>query len=351
MLKLTEKEKIVLHGLVRWPELNDLELSDRIDIKRPTVTAIRNKFEKEGVYKTIRVPAFDKIGCEIISVKYGEFNPLTPYEIRRKYSGWSKFPESVFWIASDTGRVGVDVGENYTEIKKHIDYSERTYGEHGFHTDKGNIYHLFPLRLSKIYAYLDFAPLLSNIFDLGNNVNINIDVDLGGTPEKFNKNEKLVMYALVKYPTLKDNEIAEKLDLTRQSVNNIRKRFETQKLVKTVRVPDINKLGLELLVFMHIRAKPHASLDVRKDGILEELKQGSQIIYLAGNLESVIISSFRNYTDFQRTYDHIVSFYREHDFLFLEPTIKIFPIKDLKLFVYDRYTPLVKKVFGIEKEI
>jgi hypothetical protein len=121
--------------------------------------------------------------------------------------------------------------------------------------------------------------------------------------------------------------------------------------VKTVRVPDINKLGLELLVFMHIRAKPHASLDVRKDGILEELKQGSQIIYLAGNLESVIISSFRNYTDFQRTYDHIVSFYREHDFLFLEPTIKIFPIKDLKLFVYDRYTPLVKKVFGIEKEI
>ncbi len=351
MHKLTEKEKIVLHGLIKWPDLNDLELSDKIDVKRPTVTAIRNKFERERVYETIRIPAFDKVGCELIGVKYGDFNPLTPYEVRKKYQGWNKFPESVFWIASDTGRVGLDVGENYTEIKRHIDYSERIYGDHGFHTEKGNNYLLFPLKLSKIFSYLDFAPLLSSIFDLGNNANTTIDVDFGGTPERFNKNEKLVMYALVKYPTLKDSEIADKLELTRQSVNNIRKKFEEQKIVRTVRVPDINKLGLELLVFMHIRFKTHASLEVRKTEIWEILKQGSHIIYIAGNLESVIISAFRNYTDFQRTYDHIISFYKENDFVFSEPTVKIFPIKDLRLFVCDRYAPLVKKIFGIEKDI
>lgn len=352
MLKLTEKEKNVLYGLIKWPELNDIELSNRIDIKRPTVTAIRNKFDREKFYETIRVPAFDRIGCEMIVVKYGDFNPLTPFEVRRKYSGWYRFPESVFWMASDTARVGLDVGQNYTEIKKHIDYSEQIYGDHGFHTEKGNTYLPFPLRLSKIFNYLDFAPLLCNICDIDCREDKRFeDVEFGGEEDRFQKNERLVMHALVKYPGLRDNEIADKVGLTRQSVNNIRKKFETKKLIRTIRVPDIHKLGLELMVFTHIRAKPHATLKVRESGLREILKQKSELMYIADNLGETIISAFNNYTDFHRTYDHILGFYRENDFIFTEPQLKIFPIKDLKLFVFDKHDYLVKKVFGIERDV
>lgn len=53
MLNLTEKEKHVLQSLIKWPQLNDSEISSEIDIKRPTVTAIRNKLEKERIYETI----------------------------------------------------------------------------------------------------------------------------------------------------------------------------------------------------------------------------------------------------------------------------------------------------------
>ncbi|MFH1788894.1 MAG: hypothetical protein ABH834_05905, partial [Candidatus Altiarchaeota archaeon] len=206
MLDLTEKEKTVFYGLIKWPWLNDIELSERIAVKRPTLTAIRNKFEKEKLYETIKVPAFDRIGFELLAVKYGDFNPLTPHLIRKKYAGWDKFPEPIFWIASDTSRVGLEVGENYTEIKKHIDYSERIYGEHGFLTEKGNTYILFPLNLSRIFSYLDFSPLLGKILGLGTKEELKVNLDYTRGVNHFHKNEMQVMYYSIKYPTMNDKQ-------------------------------------------------------------------------------------------------------------------------------------------------
>jgi hypothetical protein len=352
MHEFTEREKIVLYGLVKWPTLNDVELSERIGVKRPTLTAIRNKLEKERYYTTTRIPDFQKLGCELFVVKYGEFNPLTPFEVRKKYSGWQKFPESIFWVASDTARVGLSAGESYTEIKKHIDYSEQNYGEHDFHTDKGNTYLLFPMALSKIFNFLDFAPLLRRHFNLMVPDKITVDTSFKKIEKrKFNKSERIIFYALVKYPNMGDSEISKKVLMTRQLVNTIRKKFEAEMLLHTVRIPDLNKLGFELLVFMHMRFKPHASLKVMEKGVEVIMEQNVNILHIAGNLEATLFSVFKNYTDFQRTYDLIISFYKENDFLLANPEIRIFPIKDLRLLVYDRYAPLVKKVLGIEREV
>lgn len=293
------------------------------------------------------MPAFDRIGCELLAVKYGDFNPLTPHKIRKKYAGWDKSPEPVFWIASDTSRIGLEFGENYTEIKKHIDYSEKIYGEQGFLTAKGNTYTLFPLNLSKIFSHLDFAPLIGNMLDLEVKEELKVNLEFSKGIERFHKNEKQVMYYLTKYPTRRDNQIAKKVGLTRQSVNNIRKKFEEKRLIKTIRIPDINRLGVELMVFTHIKSKPQVTLKVRKNGVKEILTQKSQITYIASNHESIVISAFRNYTEFKRTYDQIVGYYKEKDFLLEQPEVRIFPIKDLRRFIYNRYHPIVKKIFNI----
>ena len=44
---LTEKEKQVLGGITRFPDSNDIELSELLRIKRSTITVIRNILKNE----------------------------------------------------------------------------------------------------------------------------------------------------------------------------------------------------------------------------------------------------------------------------------------------------------------
>ena len=46
--KLTDKEKLVLWGLVEHPELNDVELSKKLEVKRRTFSAIKTKLKNNG---------------------------------------------------------------------------------------------------------------------------------------------------------------------------------------------------------------------------------------------------------------------------------------------------------------
>ena len=64
--------------------------------KRPTITAIRNKLEKKRLYEKFIIPDLEKIGCEIILARYGEFNPLTPWIKREKFASWE--PELFYRI-------------------------------------------------------------------------------------------------------------------------------------------------------------------------------------------------------------------------------------------------------------
>ena len=79
--KLTDKEKLVLWGLVEHPELNDVELSKKLEVKRRTFSAIKTKLKNNGVFSTLIVPDFNMLGCEILTVSYGNFNPGLTFDM------------------------------------------------------------------------------------------------------------------------------------------------------------------------------------------------------------------------------------------------------------------------------
>ena len=46
--ELTAKEKLVLFGLVKYPEMTDKELSKKLSLKHSAVTSIRLRLKKNG---------------------------------------------------------------------------------------------------------------------------------------------------------------------------------------------------------------------------------------------------------------------------------------------------------------
>jgi len=357
MTKLTDKDKLVFYSLVRWPSLNDIELSEKTGIKRSTITAIRNKLEKNKLYTTIKFPDLERIGCEILTVRYGSFNPIAPYSIREKYSTLSssthRFPEVVFKRSTDRHRVALHAATNFTDVKRYIDYSNKIYGEHGFLTDEGIIHVFFPFKLSKVFRFFDYAPLLRQCFKLQvKEEKIALDTEFHEKERlDLTEKEKQVLYALVKYPELNDNQIAEKVSMTRQSVSTIRKKLEGDDLIRTIRIPDLGAIGIQLLVFTHILVNPKSTLSDRKHLIQEMLQQGCHIFYISGNLEFVLISAFVDYPEYNSVFEEIVNYYKEHDMLLKDPVTRIFLNKDIKFCIDGRFAPLVKKVLGLKTEV
>lgn len=353
MIKLTDKDKLVFYSLVKWPQLNDIQLSKKINIKRSTIAAIRNKLEKNKLYTTIKVPDIEKIGCELLTVRYGGFNPLTPYKMREKYSSTHKFPEVFFKQSTDRQRIALNASKDFTEVKKFIDYSNRVYGEQGFLTDEGIVHLFFPFKISRIFRFFDYAPLLKQQFNLKlDEEKVVLDTDfVEHETVDLTEKEKQIFYALIKYPQLNDNEVAKKVSTSRQSVSSTRKKFEEEGLIKTITIPNLEALELQLVVFTYVLVNPKSTLNLRRNGIQKILSQGAHIFHTSGNTEFVLISIFKDYPEYTKTFDEIINFYKEHDLLLKDPVTRILLNRDIKLDINGRFAPLVKKVLGIEKEI
>ncbi len=341
MLKLTEREKLVFYGMVRWPNLTDAQLAERLNVGRSTVTTIRNRLESNRLYTTINAPDFNRIGCEILTALYGEFSPSA---MCRRVSGdiADEFDNIFFMVSMGMHKVSLGASATFTEIKKHIeDYHE---GHHkiGLSSEKRHNYVLFPLKLSRIFRFFDYAPLLKDHF--------NIEIEDGPVANesyrtvRLTHNEKLVFHSMIKHPELTDGKIASKVDMTRQTVSSIRKKIEENRLVRRIRIPDVGKLGFELLTFTHLHINPKTPITHRTKGIEMLLNSPPHIMKVSGNLESIILSVFKDYTDYLNTHSRVFDFYRENNFLLEDPIVKIFSTREADLEIHHRYAPLVENV-------
>ena len=118
-IPLTENERIVLYSLVKYPMLNDVELSRKLSLKRSTITSIRNKLSREDFFFTCRIPNFSLIGCELITIINAKMNPL--HEAKNIPRELCDAPEQVYLDATNNELAGVCISKNMTELKKHMD--------------------------------------------------------------------------------------------------------------------------------------------------------------------------------------------------------------------------------------
>jgi len=81
---LTKNEEKVLYGLVKYPGLNDSELSSIIDVKFSTFTSIKRRLFDQGFFRKLTVPMLNYLGCELLAVIYTQFNPVIPLNERIK---------------------------------------------------------------------------------------------------------------------------------------------------------------------------------------------------------------------------------------------------------------------------
>jgi len=165
--RLTKKDKLVLYGLTMYPDLSDINLSNKLGIPRTTVTGIKNKLGRKKFYNRERIPNFPALGCELISFSHIKFNPSGTFDERCDKGAIDKIsrnPEFVFVNSLDTEEFAIHVSRNYTDFTDSADSVWDIYKENDF-INEISVYH-FPFKNSVIPRFLDFSSLLHRIFGL-----------------------------------------------------------------------------------------------------------------------------------------------------------------------------------------
>jgi DNA-binding MarR family transcriptional regulator len=331
---LSEKEKLVLYNLIKYPFLNDREVSERIGMKISTLTSIKNRLRKGDFYRTIRIPHLSYIGYELMWVRYGTYNNVkNPEEIFQKEQEIIEESALNTFYAVQDGHsfFSLNISRDYTEAQTQIKTVEKEFQALEY-IERFN-YIFLPFELTINLFDFDYSLLLKNTFGIEDEWMFTLPgiLDTTGTLKDLRKNDVRILQSLIRNPELPDTAIANEINATRQAVSRLRKKFEKEGVIRTVRVPNLKNLGYELFVFSHQSHSPNL---VNRDmvGDIEAYIDTIPLVYVnSTDLESFGLSVFSDFYEFQKMKETLISKILRAGFITDTPEFILFSVPNMKM--------------------
>jgi DNA-binding MarR family transcriptional regulator len=351
---LSYNEKLILYGLVRYPLSSDNEICNIFELKKSTFSTIKKRLSLKGYFKSIRVPIFQHLGCELLIVSYGKLNQNTSLKERLNISKklWLSTPEHFFIVSESNQAIILSISKNITDFEERFEDITQIYKEYEFFDGRGFTTILFPFNLFRIFSFFDFAPFLNRYFNLDFNDDfednlISKKVKCQTQYRDLTRLEKIVFYEFVKHPEYSDYKIAEVAKCSRHTVSRMKNEFYSEKLMRTTRIVNLNKLGLGILAFTHSRFNPKTTIDERKQYIQKVVDLQTPIFNISRRLEGVMITPFKNYTEYQDIHGEVTRYSARENLLQEDPTTMLLSIPRMTVLKDHENAMLVKKVLHL----
>lgn len=313
-ISLTPNEQRVLYGLVRYPSLNDSQLSAKIGVKLSTLTSIKRRLHEQHVFRQLLIPLLNRLGSELLAVIHSQFNPVIPLEERVSITKNTieVFDEIFFSTGEQEKGFSISLAKNYTSIGRINDIRTETFGALGLLEKEYPSEVIFPFETSKIIRFFDFSRVIGSIFDFDDSPKPDIDYFKMDSFYELSEKEKKVYAALVQYPIATTQQIGEHVGLSRHTVSRMKKKFFDLQLLKHLTIPDMRQLGFEILSFYHYQFSPGKA--PRMDDIMH-LDTPSTVFLAWRKYEIVMVSAYQTYQDYKEDKMKKIRFLKENDFI------------------------------------
>jgi len=327
---LNENERSVLYGLVAYQGEPDRVIADNLDMKRSTVTMIRNRLLSEGLVDYHYLPNFSMFKDAVYSIHSCTLHPIGDHaRFLRKFHASDNGASNVYYLSSARDLVYLNVTEDFTRSKKNIMDVERIDGS-GAEKSIDRIKNIYlPASISTPFLFFDFEKIIQEEFRL-ESINNAIQKPKKVDSPALRVNEKRIFLELVKNPKNTDSEIAGAVSTSRQSVVNFKKRALEKNWLSVKIIPDLKKLGYSLIAFSHTRYNPEKPMEARMKEIQDIVGSQSQFLIISTDSESIRFSAFKSYTNFQKTITEYVKTYLKKGHILEPPEIQLFPIADFE---------------------
>jgi len=292
--KLTEREKVVLHGLLLHPEMTDASLSELIDVNASTIATIRNRMKETYPLVHRRIPNLLALEGHALLVTYGRYRTLLPPEERHSFNEVVNRPGIPFFSYS---KVDTWFAVNGC-LSKWLE---------GLHTDSGppgrghgpweNVFNLRTIR------FVPGETVVYNLFDYSHAARVFLGVEGDGgkrrsyPSERHNVDEREVFFELAQSSTPPDYRVAEVLPYSHATISRIRKRFMERGLLQDRRIPPHELLGINVMGFFHLNM---AELnDGQREDVVDSIAGLSQdLMFIYSRTDLVMVTVHRDFADF-----------------------------------------------------
>ncbi len=342
---LTKNEKKVLYGLVKYPELKEGELASLIDVKLSTLTSIKRRLQYQGLFHTAIVPMVNRLGCELMVATHTNFNPVIPLEERVKTTKKTIeiFDEIFFSVGEQEKGFSLSVAKRYTDIGKIDEIRTETFGNVGLLEKEYPQEAIFPFEISNIQRFFDFSSLLKDTLGLDELEEYMRNEQWFTKNQQYalNEKEKKVLIAIVENPEATTQKIGNIVGCSRHTVARIKNRLFEEKLLRKIILPNIEKLGFEILTFHHLNFNPHRHPN-EKDK--EHLDTPSTIFFAHRKFEAVLISAYKTYQEYKEDKTQKMSYLKENDFITYTPVIRKYVFGRMVIIKDFDFAPIAKKI-------
>lgn len=342
---LTKNEKKVLSGICAHPQITDSELSRLLQVKLSTLTSIKRRLAAEGYYRPITFPLPNRLGCELLAVIYMQFNPVIPLRQRMETTKRTieVFDEIFFSVGEEEKGFSVSLSQNYTNIGRINEIRTETFGKLGLLEKEYPHEVIFPFETSHIHRFFDFSPFLQHLFKLEENKKISTTPELFRTIEttEFSSKEKKVYSALVEHPTATTQQIGNQVGFSRHTVARMKIKFFKDGLLQTLILPNLKKLGIEILTFSHISFNLNRAPNTQE---LSILNTPSTIFFASRKFEAVLLSAYQTFQDYKEDEMNKIRYLKEHNLFSHPPFISTYMLERMEVIKDLDFSPLVHKI-------
>lgn len=352
--KLSDKEKLVLYAITRWPLKTDQKLSEKIDLKRSTVTAIKKRLKENKVYRFKYRIGSEYINESIIKNTFFQINPNIDKETLKKLARrvLEKYNTSVFTIITDSTYVGLNFVKDFAKLKT---------GEYDFE----EIWKRHEVFVGGYPKYVNFAVKHANInFNYANMIRHLFKLDIPEDNDRLdrhtikdrtlkiinlNLNEKKVVFHMCKYPDKDSKALAEMTDIDLQTFRKIKRKILDRGVLKPIIVPILKKLNNELITYTYLKFNQAKSLEERIDFVRYiNLKHPHHFLMIYDENEYISLDVYRNYSIYYKNVQAVEEYIAKNKIMEKQHGTVVVPINDIRYFKNVVFSGLCRKVFDIK---
>lgn len=342
---LNKNEKKVLAGICAHPTITDSDLAALLQMRLSTLTSIKRRLATQGYYRPIMFPFLNRLGCELLAIIYMQFNPVIPLKNRMETTKKTieVFDEIFFSVGEEEKGFSISLSENYTNIGRINEIRTETFGKLGLLEKEYPHEVIFPFETSHIHKFFDFSSFLQNIFDLNDTQQVPTVPDRfrNTTPIELTDKQKKVFNALVAHPTATTQQIGDIVNLSRHTVARMKNHLIDQGLLQMIILPNLKKIGVEILSFYHISFNPNKAPNAHD---LSVLNSPSTIFFASRKFEAVLLSAYRTFQDYKADEMNKIRYLKENNLFSHPPFVSTYMFERMEVIKEFDFPPLVNKI-------
>lgn len=163
--EMSSMEKKIYYSLVKYPNLSDAVLAEKINYSRYKITKNKEKFYEEKLMRTTRIINLENLGLEILAFTHSKFNPKKIIEQRKiSIDKVTQFMTPIFSISKNLECIRIAAFKNFKDYQAIHDTVTRFCIESDLLKEEPYTMLLSVPRMTYIKNHI-YAPLVKEILD------------------------------------------------------------------------------------------------------------------------------------------------------------------------------------------